>query len=369
MAHDDLVNGPKRTWSAVRRVAGLWVRKGRLAGTAIRGAGRRGFTLVELLVTITIIGILIALLLPAVQAAREAARRGQCSNNLKQLGIAMHNYVEQKKVLPIGVVALPLAPPGPAQPGHTALAQLLPFLEQSSVHAVYDFRVRNVHVANRPATSSPMPAYQCPSDNSAGRKAVFRMGSDTELSRSNLAVCFGSNTFVRNSQGRNIGTDPNRAGVDTDTDGAFRLDESRSLADLRDGTSCVAVASEVLSGQDDRIDPAAGDMVYDVRGLWMMQMVGASSYTHRNTPNAQAGDVLFVGMGAFFCVARPEAPCDNTGGVDWANYHAAARSKHPGGVNVLFGDGHGTFITNNVDLTVWRRLGAMNDGQPIPEGF
>jgi len=370
MAHHDLVTvRMKRTTSAASGVPGLRVREERLAGASPRARSTRGFTLVELLVVIAIIGILIAMLLPAVQAAREAARRGQCCNNLHQLGIAIHNYVEQKQVLPLGVVALPLTSPGPAQPGHTALAQLLPFIEQSTVHTIYDFRLRNVAVANRPATSTQIAAYQCPSDSSLGRRAVFKLGSDTELSRANLAVCFGSNTVVRNANGRNIALDPDRTGVDTNTDGAFRLDQSRSLADLIDGTSNVAVASEVLAGQDDRIDPAAGDMVYDVRGLWMMQIVGASSYTHRNTPNAQIGDALFVGMGAFFCVDHPGAPCDNTTGVVWDRWHAAARSRHPGGVNVLFGDGHTTFISNSVDLTVWQRLGAMNDGQPIPSAF
>jgi prepilin-type N-terminal cleavage/methylation domain-containing protein/prepilin-type processing-associated H-X9-DG protein len=364
--YDLLTAGPQRTWSAVRSVSGL--RSWRVELGVPRSSRRRGFTLVELLVVIAIIGILVALLLPAVQAAREAARRSECCNHLKQVGVALHNYVDQKKVLPIGVVALPLSPPGPAMPGHTALAQLLPFLEQSNVHNVYNFETRNVAVANRPATSSPIPTYRCPSDNTAGRKAVFKLGSDTELTRSNLAVCFGSNTCVANANGRNIALDPIRTGVDTNTDGAFRLDESRSLADFIDGTSCTAVASEILAGQDDRIDPTAGDMVYDVRGLWMMQMIGASSYTHRNTPNAQVGDALFVGMGAFFCVSRPRAPCDNTAGVVWDRYHAAARSNHPDGVNVAFGDGHVTFVSDNIDLMVWRCLGAINDGTPV-SGF
>jgi prepilin-type processing-associated H-X9-DG protein len=321
------------------------------------------------LVVITIIGILIALLLPAVQAAREAARRGQCCNNLKQLGIAVHHYVEQKTVLPLGVVALPLTPPGPAQPGHTALAQLLPFLEQSNVQALYDFKQRNVSVANEPATSAQIPTYQCPSDNAAGRTAVFKLGSNTVLGRSNLAVCFGSNTFMFNANGENIGLNPNRTGVDTNTNGAFRLDQSRSLAELTDGLSCTAIASEILAGQDDRIDPTVGDMVYDVRGLWMMQMMGASSYTHLNPPNTQVGDALFVGMGAVFCVDRPGAPCDNTAGAVWDHYHAAARSNHPGGVNVAFGDGHVTFVGNAIDLAVWQCLGAMNDGTPVLDGF
>jgi prepilin-type processing-associated H-X9-DG protein len=325
--------------------------------------------LVELLVVIAIIGVLVAMLLPAVQAAREAARRIQCSNNLKQVGIAMHTYVEQKRVFPIGLVALPLAPPGPAMPGHTALAQLLPFLEQSNVHGIYDFRVRSVNVVNRPATSAPISVYQCPSDDTAGRRAIHKMGTDTELSRSNLVVCFGSNTFVRNSQGRNIGRDPDRTGVDTNTDGVFRLDEARFPATVTDGLSCTVVASEVLAGQDDCIDPAAGDTAIDLRGLWMMHLVGSFSYTHRNTRNTRVGDALFVGMGGYWCVDRPGAPCDNTAGMDWDKFHAAARSGHPGGVNVLFGDGHGTFIGNEIDLVVWQRLGSMNDGLPIPAGF
>jgi prepilin-type processing-associated H-X9-DG protein len=101
----------------------------------------------------------------------------------------------------------------------------------------------------------------------------------------------------------------------------------------------------------------------------MMQMLGGSSYTHRNPPNSPVGDALFVGMGATFCVDRQGAPCDNTAGDVWDRYHAAARSMHPGGVNVAFGDGHGSFVSNTIDLTIWHCLGAMNDGTPVSSGY
>ncbi len=367
MAHQSLViRGQKRTMSAVRSVSGLRHAETRLDTSAARGRFlARGFTLVELLVVIAIIGILIALLLPAVQAAREAARRAQCCNNLRQLGIAAHNYVDVHRKLPVGVVGWPLAVPAGGQPGHTALAMLLPFHEQGAVHDLYNFSLRNTDPANRPATSVGIPAYQCPSDNAAGRTALFRAGPETELARSNLVVCFGSDTYLRESMGRNIAFDPNRQGVDVENDGAFRLDGSRSLADFLDGTSSTALASEVLSGKDDRIDPGAGDTQYDVRGLWMMQMSGASNYTHRNAPNAPVGDAGFAAWGMSFCVDQDQAPCDFSVGGDWDAFHAAARSRHPGGVNVLFGDGHITFIGDGIDLQTWRCLGARDDGQPV----
>ncbi len=365
MAHIEIVTvRSKRTTSAVRGVPGL-LDSGKPFGQApARGCNSRGFTLVELLVVIAIIGILIALLLPAVQAAREAARRSQCCSNLKQLGIAMHNYVDTHRVLPVGVVGWPLGTGG--MPGHTALAMLLPFHEQSNVHTLYDFSLRNLDPANRPATSAQVPVFTCPSDDAEGRKALFRMGAETELARSNLVVCFGSDTYLRDSAGKNIAFDPDRTGVDLETDGAFRLDGSRRLAEFRDGTSSTAVASEVLAGRDDLIDPAAGDTAYDVRGLWMMQMSGASNYTHRNGPNAPVGDAGFASWGLKFCVSRPEAPCDFSVGGDWGAFHAAARSYHPGGVNVVFGDGHVAFVGDVIDLLVWQCLGAMNDGNPVP---
>ena len=95
-------------------------------------------------------------------------------------------------------------------------------------------------------------------------------------------------------------------------------------------------------------------------------MTGASNYTHRNGPNAPVGDAGFAAWGLEFFVIRLEAPCDFSVGGQWDAFHAAARSFHPGGVNVLFGDGHVAFVGDVIDLAVWQCLGAMNDGGTVP---
>jgi len=332
---------------------------------ARRKAGKiAGFTLVELLVVIAIIGVLIALLLPAVQAAREAARRAQCCNNLKQLGLAVHNYADSYRALPIGVIATPfMTPPsGKARmPGHTALAMILPFHEQANVLALYHPEFPNLNEINREATRAQIKVYQCPSDDSSGRTAI-NQGMHTEMSRSNYAVCFGSNTMLRDANGINIVMSPNRAGIDFETDGAFRIDDSRKWAHLRDGTSNTTLASEVLAGKDDSKKP--GDKKWDARGMWAWQLMGSFAYTHLNVPNTPVGDAMYA-AGSLNCVDEPKMPCDNSHGSRWDEFHAAARSHHPGGVNAAFGDGHVGFISETIDLQAWRCLGAMNDGQVI----
>ena len=322
-----------------------------------------GFTLVELLVVITIIGILIALLLPAVQSAREAARRIQCSNHLKQLGLAVHNYTTAHGALPIGMVASPILSCGsqPGAPGHTALTMLLPYHEQATVQDKYHFEVPNSSSINKEATGAQISVYQCPSDNAAGRTAVSAQMQNA-MSRSNYVVSFGSSTMLIESAGINLIRSASRSGVNLENDGPFRIDGSRKWRDFTDGTSNAVIAAELLAGRDDA--KSSGDKEWDVRGMWAWHMMGASCYTHLYGPNSEMGDAIFA-AGSMNCVAAEDMPCDNSQGGNWDAFHAAARSRHPGGVNALFGDGHVTFISDTIELDTWHFLGGINDGHVI----
>ncbi len=296
--------------------------------------GRSGFTLVELLVVIAIIGILIALLLPAVQAAREAARRISCVNNMRQVAVAAHNYHDTNKSLPIGWVLS-----GLNVPDHVGLTMLLPYLEEGGVP--YDYTARAWEPSNKIAIATTISAFTCPSDDAAGRGGAY--------ARSNVVLNWGS-------EGLSSGTwdccdNPPPAAVATN--GAFQIDKPRKLSEFTDGTSYTALASEVISGK----------VIYDYRGRWVGPIHG-SNYEHFNTPNSSSPDSLYPPR----CDDRPEAPCVATID-DPAQWHNAARSLHPGGVNMAFVDGHLAFITNDIGLSVWHAMGARNDGTVIAGGF
>ena len=308
---------------------------------------RRGFTLVELLVVIAIIGILVALLLPAVQAAREAARRTQCLNKMKQVGLSLLNHHDSQGALPIGVDFTrsednPNKPP----PDHTGLILLLPYLEEDNVP--YDFSLRQYEGINPMAVGTTIGTYVCPSDDAAGRK-VF----DT-ASRSNVVLCFGSEGYTSepwpccDSPLKNGGTFE-----DVETNGAFQIDVARKLKEFTDGTSKTALASEVISGKSDA-EPA------DYRGGWTLVIHGAS-YMHYDTPNTSNDDVMFTPT----CKEAADMPCVGMGEQDASLWHTAARSRHPGGVNLVFADGHTSFVTNNISLAIWQAQGARNDGMVL----
>jgi len=321
---------------------------------------RTGFTLVELLVVIAIIGILVAMLLPAVQAAREASRRVQCTNHLKQVGLALLNYHSSKQMLPIGQYGHNNLSGGAAgNPGIAAQVMILPFLEQMGIFDNYDFNVGQNHANNAPVVGVEIPVYQCPTDDSRGRKF------GNQYSRSNVVVCFGSDTMATSAGGALY-----IMSVDLTTDGAFQVgggphtESIRKLAHIRDGASNTVLASEVLSGKVE--DPA--NLTWDTRGLWSWSGMGSICYTHRNTPNSSVGDAMWANVGQD-CADMPDMPCDPTHGVQHDEFHAAARSRHPGGVNAVFADGHVIFASNTIDLVIWQRLAAIADGQVIPGDF
>jgi prepilin-type N-terminal cleavage/methylation domain-containing protein/prepilin-type processing-associated H-X9-DG protein len=307
-----------------------------------------GFTLVELLVVITIIGILIALLLPAVQAAREAARRMQCSNNLKQIGLAVLNYEQTNG-------CFPPTPEGNGSMAHTTLVRILPYLEGANVITGYRYDLRSFDPPNSTILSTQLAVYQCPSDNAAGR--VY----GNVFSRSNYVMNFGSTTYF-SMPGTNVEQTrgPFKA---TSQQYPYGLAVGCRIADIKDGTVCTAMASEVISGKHDSGNP------FDARGLWGWMEAGSSNYEHAITPNSSAGDKMYVSAGDTECIADADMPCDLSAGSDDTKCYAGARSRHPGGVNVVFCDGHLTFIPNTIDASVWKNLGAINDGNIVSVDF
>jgi prepilin-type N-terminal cleavage/methylation domain-containing protein/prepilin-type processing-associated H-X9-DG protein len=320
---------------------------------------KHGFTLVELLVVIAIIGVLVALLLPAVQAAREAARRLQCANNLKQIGLATLNFEAANEYLPAGALFCEEADRQRCDQTlreYSAFLLILPYLEQTVLEEGYDYDTRIYNIRNQLVAKSQISTYVCPSDNAAGRWSG-------PFSRSNYAVCFGSTNLapLLSQDGQSIY--PSTRDFDLDFDGpqlenggVFRLQASkkgRKLSRITDGTSNAVMASELIAGQDGPPN--------DCRGLWLLVSAGASMYTHGITPNSSAPDEISWGCCPGPDVSPPCAPVPVYIGT------AAARSYHPGGVNAMFVDGHVQFKNDTIDLPLWQALATIDLGDLINE--
>ncbi|MEW4490506.1 DUF1559 domain-containing protein [Thalassoglobus sp. JC818] len=311
----------------------------------------RGFTLIELLVVIAIIAILIALLLPAVQQAREAARRTQCKNNLKQLGLAMHNYHDT-----IGCL-----PPGAGGNRFSPHAHILPYIDQAPLFQTIDFNVLPTHANNAGPFAVNLPAFRCPSDpDSLPQDAGGRNNYWTN-----------NGTGVLNGYPSSDSSNPN-FGMPI-PNGVFFNSSRTKFRDIVDGASNTAMMAEKMLGdgsngistpQTDTYQPGTypsnADEAYqfcldvDVDDLsmqgvsnigvpWILADNDATYYYHSQPPNGRS------------CRYPP------------GRMAAAANSRHIGGVHVLLCDGSARFVSSSIDLGVWRAIGTRNGNETVAE--
>ena len=318
--------------------------------------GRVGFTLVELLVVIAIIGVLVALLLPAVQAAREAARRMSCTNNMKQIGLALMNHENSKGEFPAGVMGWNNS--GAAYVGHTAFTQILPFLEAGNITSRIDLQVVSWLAPNASELKRTIQSYLCPSDDAAGRAAI------NAYARGNYALSFGPDYIYPLGATMPQAGSPNRPAEELENGGAFRHGLGRQFRHFTDGTFQTAMVSELRAGQVDDFPPT------DIRGVWAYGF-GGGYFLHHDTPNSSAPDE----MRDYFCDETDPtflqvAPCIDTapisGDPDIVN-RFIARSYHPGGVNVMSADGHVDFIPDEIDFVVWQGMSTIAGQEIISE--
>ncbi|MFI4876764.1 MAG: DUF1559 domain-containing protein, partial [Blastopirellula sp. JB062] len=307
-----------------------------------------GFTLVELLVVIAIIGVLIALLLPAVQQAREAARRMQCTNNLKQLGLAMHNYHDTFGKFPPGVVGRTNYDPPSSGPQFekcppTWMQMILPFIEQGNLYEGMKQHFANGEMAaTAPGRFTVIESLTCPSDPGAP-KLIDTGASSPWYERwgfnGNYVACSGSEYFTPSD-------DPHMV----NRNGMFYAKSATKFADVVDGTSNTAMMSEIL------LVPYGGSAgeVIDLRGGYYFARRISVCFSTREAPNTLIGDRLSS------CQSMPFAPC-NGQGTDDAIMHA--RSRHIGGANVTLGDASVRFVSETIDRTVFQAYGTRANSE------
>lgn len=313
---------------------------------------RDGFTLIELLVVIAIIAILVALLLPAVQQAREAARRSSCKNNLKQIGLALHNYHDTFRVFPPGWIGANAAGP------HTGLdsadltgfnngfgwgAMILPQLEAGNIYDSFDFTLPLTDPANSSAIAHSISTFQCPSDPKPGTADITdSLGNSFTLGTSNYMGVFG----IRDIDDCEIGVGVTATQQCT-AEGTFYHNSKVSFRDMTDGTS-----STIIVGERTTFYPNLNTKANPFYGTWMGLV-----------PNSPEGAERFLGH----CEHSPNYALQKASNGDSLGDPGDFGSSHTGGAQFVLADGSVRFLSTNIDTPTFQNLGQIADGQVIGE--